>query len=458
LPPGPLALPIVGNLPFLDKNAPYKSMMEFSKTYGPVMTMYLGWQRAVVLVGYDAVKEALVDQGEDFSGRAPVHMFKKATKGYLAISNGERWRQLRRFTLTTLRDFGMGRKPMDMWIQEESKHLMTRINTLDKPFDPTFILSQTVSNVICCLVFGERFDYENKQFLRLLKTFNDFIKFNSTPFGQMCNILPWLMDCLPGPHHAILADINNVRAFCKEKIEEHTKTLDPDSTRDYIDCFLVRMNEEKDNPNSEFHFENLWSTVLNLFAAGTETTSSTIRFGLSALIKYPDIQKMQEEIDTVIGQERSPNMDDRKSLPFCDAVIHEVQRFIDLVPLSVPRYALKDFTFRGYTIPKGTFIFPLLHSVLKGEKQWATPFTFNPQHFLDHNGNFKKNPAFMPFAAKRSCVGESLARMELFIFIVSLLQHFTFSCSGGPDSINLTPETSGFGNVPRRHEIIATPR
>ncbi|KAK7883052.1 hypothetical protein WMY93_029226 [Mugilogobius chulae] len=462
LPPGPLALPIVGNLPFMDKHAPHKSIMQYSRTYGPVMTMYLGWQRVVVLVGYDAVKEALVDQGEDFYGRAPIHFLYRATRGYgVGISNGERWRQLRRFTLTTLRDFGMGRKPMEAWIQEESKHMIARINTFNgKPFDPTFILSQAVSNVICCLVFGERFLCEDKQFLRLLQILNSFGKFNSSPYGQLYSIFPWLMDRLPGPHHTMFANIDEVRAFNKKKIEEHMKTLDPNSPRDYIDCFLIRMNQEKENPNTEFHFENMWSTVLNLFAAGTETTSSTIRYALSVLIKYPNIQKrIQEETDTVIGQERSPNMEDRKSLPFTDAVIHEVQRCLDLVPFNLPHYALKDITFRGYTIPKGTFIFPMLHSVLKEKKQWATPFTFNPEHFLDQNGNFKKNPAFMPFSAgKRSCVGESLARMELLIFIVSLLQRFTFSCSGGPDKINLSPETSGFGNLPRRYEIIATPR
>ncbi|KAK5885370.1 hypothetical protein CesoFtcFv8_019083 [Champsocephalus esox] len=71
LPPGPYALPLVGNLPQLDKNAPFKSFLKFSETYGPVITVYLGWQRTVVLVGYDAVKEALVDHADDFTGRAP---------------------------------------------------------------------------------------------------------------------------------------------------------------------------------------------------------------------------------------------------------------------------------------------------------------------------------------------------------------------------------------------------
>ncbi|XP_010748213.2 cytochrome P450 2G1 [Larimichthys crocea] len=462
LPPGPTALPLVGNLPQLQKDQAFKSFLKLSEIYGPVVTLYLGWQRTVVLVGYDAVKEALVDQADDFTGRGPLPFLMKATKGYgLGISNGERWRQLRRFTLTTLRDFGMGRKGMEEWIQEESKHMTAEMNeSKGKPFDPIFLLSRTVSNVICCMVFGQRFSYDDKKFLHLLDIMSGVLRFNSGFVGQMYNIFPWIMEHLPGPQHKIFTNIEEVREFIKMKIQEHKDTLDPSSPRDYIDCFLMRMDQEKDIPTTEFHYENLISTVLNLFLAGTETTSSTIRYALSVLIKHPDIQeKMQQEIDTVIGQDRCPRMEDRKSLPFTDAVIHEVQRFLDIVPFGLPHFALRDISFRGYTIPKDTVIMPLLHSVLKEEKQWASPLSFNPQHFLDQNGNFKKNPAFLPFAAgKRACVGEALARMELFLFLVTLLRHFTFSHAEGPDGINLIPEYSGFANVPRRYQIIATPR
>uniref|UniRef100_A0A669F936 Cytochrome P450, family 2, subfamily Y, polypeptide 3 n=1 Tax=Oreochromis niloticus TaxID=8128 RepID=A0A669F936_ORENI len=427
LPPGPAPLPLLGNLPQIDKNAPFKSILKFSENYGPVMTLYMGRQRTVVLVGYDAVKEALVDQADDFTGRMPVPFLLKATKGYgLGISNGERWRQMRRFTLTTLRDFGMGRKGMEEWIQEVSEHLMAHIRTFKgKPFDPQFLLSSTVSNVICCLVFGERFSFEDKQFLHLLTIMSKVTRFNSSPLGQVSGsgLLP--------PNQ----QIKEARDFIERKIQEHKETLDPSSPRGYIDCFLIRINQEKNNPSSEFNYDNLISTVLNLFVAGTETTSYTLRHALTVLIKYPKIQGRCTQ------KNRCPRMDDRKSLPFSDAVIHEVQRFLDIVPFS------------------DTVIIPLLHSVLKEEKQWATPRFFNPQHFLDHNGNFKKNPAFMPFSAgKRACVGESLARMELFIFLVSLLQDFSFSCEGGPDSVDLDPEYSSFANLPRTYQLIATAR
>ncbi|KAI4797202.1 hypothetical protein KUCAC02_025261 [Chaenocephalus aceratus] len=237
----------------------------------------------------------------------------------------------------------------------------------------------------------------------------------------MYNVFPRIVEHLPGSHNTAFARIEEIRGFVSMQIQEHTETMDPSSPRDFIDSFLIRSNQEKDIPSTEFHHENLVSTVLILFLAGTETTSSTIRYALSLFIKYPDIQeKMQHEIDT-------------SSMRW--------QRFLDIIPFSIPHYALHDISFRE-------------------EKHWETPWTFNPKHFLDQNDNFKKNPSFMPFSAgKRACAGESLARMELFIFLVSLLQNFiTFSCTGGPDTINLNPEFSSFANLPRSSEIIATPR
>ncbi|XP_038851035.1 cytochrome P450 2F3-like isoform X2 [Salvelinus namaycush] len=462
LPPGPCTLPLLGNLHQIDKQAPFKTLTKWSGVYGPVMTVYLGPQRAVVLVGYEAVKEALVDQAEDFTGRAPVPFLVLVTRGYgLAISNGERWRQLRRFTLTTLRDFGMGRKRMEEWVQEESQQLIDSLDaTKAVPFNPHPFLSRTVSNVICSLVFGQRFGYDDDNFLHLLNILSAVLRFGSSPCGQLYNIFPWLMERLPGRQQVVFGQMDELRGFVMKKIHEHQETIDPGNPRDFTDSFLTRLNQEKDVSSSEFHYENLVSTVLDLFLAGTETTSTTLRYAFMLLLKYPDIQEhVQQEIDTVIGRQRVPQMEDRKYLPFTEAVIHEVQRFLDIAPLNLPHYATKNISFRGYTIPQGTVILPMLHSVLRDQDHWATPTTFNPNHFLDQNGNFQKNPAFLAFSAgKRACVGESLARMEIFLFLVSLLQHFSFSCPGGPDSIDLSPEFSSFTNVPRHYQLIATPR
>ncbi|NWI70083.1 CP2K1 protein, partial [Todus mexicanus] len=110
---------------------------------------------------------------------------------------------------------------------------------------------------------------------------------------------------------------------------------------------------------------------------------------------------------------------------YTDAVVHEIQRFANIVPMSLPHETTEDVTLKGYFIPKGTYIIPLLASVLQDKSQWEKPDIFYPEHFLDSEGKFVKKDAFMPFSAgRRICAGETLAKMELFLFFTSLLQRF----------------------------------
>ncbi|XP_074152026.1 cytochrome P450 2C19-like [Sminthopsis crassicaudata] len=461
LPPGPVPLPIIGNILQVNlKNIP-ESLSMLAKKYGPVFTLQLGMERVVVLYGYKAVKEALIDHGDKFADRGRIPILEFISNGLgIGISNGERWKQLRRFCLTTLRNFGMGKRSIEERVQEEAKNVVKELEkTKGLPCDPTFILGCAPCNVICSIIFHKHFDYNDQKFLHLVKLLEEDMKIVSSPWIQVYNCFPSLVHHLPGSHHKVYKIFHLIYEFIFEEVKEHQRTLDPNNPRDFIDCYLMKMEQEKQQPQSDFAIENLIYTTIDLFSAGTETTSTTLKYGLLLLLKHPEITgKIHEEIDRVIGRNRSPCMEDRNKMPYTYAVVHEIQRYIDLIPTSLPHAVSQDIHFRQYFIPKGTTIIPSLTSVLYDDKEFPNPHQFDPGHFLDESGKFKKSDYFMPFSAgKRICVGESLARMELFLFFTTILQNFTLKSPIDPKDIDTTPIASGFGKVPPFYEICFLP-
>ncbi|XP_035313550.1 cytochrome P450 2A13 isoform X1 [Cricetulus griseus] len=351
MPPGPTPLPFIGNYLQLNTEQMYNSLMKIRERYGPVFTVHLGPRPVVVLCGQEAVKEALVDQAEEFSGRGEQATFDWLFKGYgVAFSSGERAKQLRRFSIATLRDFGVGKRGIEERIQEEAGFLLDAFRKTNELTSPNAIA--------------------------LYEMFSSVMKH------------------LPGPQQQAFKELQGLEDFITKKVEQNQSTLDPNSPRDFIDSFLIRMQEEKKNPNTEFYMKNLVLTTLNLFFAGTETVSTPLRYGFLLLMKHPDVEA------------------------------------------------------------KGTEVFPMLGSVLRDPKFFSNPKDFNPKHFLDDKGQFKKNDAFVPFSVgKRYCFGEGLARMELFLFLTNILQNFHLRSPQAPQDIDVSPRLVGFATIPPNYTM-----
>ncbi|XP_015352514.1 putative inactive cytochrome P450 2G1 [Marmota marmota marmota] len=165
-------------------------------------------------------------------------------------------------------------------------------------------------------------------------------------------------------------------------------------------------------------------------------------------------------------------------MPYTDTVLHEIQRFADIMPLGVPHAVTQDTEFQGYHIPKGTTVFPLLHSVLHDPDQFQDPSYFQPERLLDAGGAFRRSPAFLPFSAgiclnkgkskyqlthtvyktrRRACPGEALARAELFLYQRWLLPRFSPTSPLPSAALHLQPRDSGFGKQPPAFQLILQP-
>uniref|UniRef100_A0A3P8Y7I5 unspecific monooxygenase n=1 Tax=Esox lucius TaxID=8010 RepID=A0A3P8Y7I5_ESOLU len=462
-PPGPRPLPLLGNLFQLDLKRLYHTLCKMSKEYGSVFTVHIGPRKVVVLAGYKTVKEALVNHAEEFGERGAFPLPKELSKGHgIVFANGDSWKEMRRFALTNLRDFGMGKKGSEEKIIEEIRYLIDVFEeNKGKAFDTTESMHYAISNIICSIVYGSRFEYSDPRFRRSVERVRESIQLGGTRSLQLYNMFPWLGSLMKSKSVVAKNDYD-IKRDIHDLVTELKKTLNPQMCRCFIDSFLVRKQtlEESGHMTSHYHDRNLIQSVFNLFLAGTDTTATTMRWGLLLMAKYPKIQdRVQEEISRVIGS-RQPLVEDRKNLPYTDAVIHEIQRVANIAPMAVLHATSRDITFQGYFIKKGTYVIPLLASVLMDESEWETPHAFNPAHFLNEKGQFVKRDAFMPFSAgRRVCLGESLARMELFLFFTSLLQHFRFSPPPGAteDDLDLTPVVGGTLS-PLPHQLCAVTR
>ncbi|XP_051492936.1 cytochrome P450 2D17-like [Apus apus] len=432
-PPGPVPLPFVGTMLYIDFRNPHHTFKQLCKKYGNVFSLQNCWTNVVVLNGYKAVKEALVHQSEDTADRPYLPVYEHVgyghqSEGIVLARYGHVWKEQRRFALSTLRNFGMGKKSLEERVIEEAEFLCSAINSEEgRPFDLRFLANNAVCNIICTIVFGERFSYGDETFKKLLHLFENMMKEEAGFLPPLLNEVPILLR-VPGVVQNACRGQRAFMDFIDVLIEKHKETWNPAHIRDLTDAFLKEMEKGKAAEESGFNYKNLRTVTLDLFVAGSETTATTLRWAFLHMVLHPEIQsKVQAEIDKVIGSERPPTMEDQVRLPYTNAVIHEVQRYADILPLGLPHMTYRDTELQGFFIPKGTTLITNLSSVLKDETVWAKPNDFYPDHFLNANGKFVKPEAFLPFSAgRRVCLGEGLARMELFIFFTTLLQKFTF--------------------------------
>ncbi|XP_039258476.2 cytochrome P450 2B1-like [Styela clava] len=425
-PPGPHGLPLVGYAPFI-KNNMADDFMKMKKKYGSVMSVQMGREDWVVLNDYDTINEALVKQGEKFSGRPSNFLFELVAqgRGIAVVDYGQTWKTLRKFGLKTLRGFGVGKKGMEENVIEETPLLIEKLTSMDKQ-SLHLKLMLGISNIICRITIGARFEYTDKRFLRLIEILGSFFGDNSD--AKMLGLIvaaPMVRFVPPfsGSMKRVLKEIDDFIEIFRTIIEEHESEFDENDTRDFIDAFLKEMKSKGKNDPC-FNKLQLLHYIRDLFEAGTGTTSSTLCWAILCFAHYPECQeKIAKEIEITLGEDGIPSMKHQDEMPYTCAFIQELMRHRTLVPLGVFHKTNEEATLNGYTIPKNTTVCPNIWSVHFDPNLFENPRVFRPERFLDRDGKFVKSNHVIPFSiGPRYCLGEQLARMEVFIFLTGIVQ------------------------------------
>eukprot|EP00058_Branchiostoma_floridae_P017177 XP_002602665.1 hypothetical protein BRAFLDRAFT_210347 [Branchiostoma floridae] len=455
-------MPVLGHLLALDDKAPHLTLTAWRRQYGDVFTIKLGMEDAVVLNGYTAVKDALVDRTELFASRPPRYMFDVLVgfgKDIAAARWGPAFRQRKRFATAVLKNLGMkvGRGSMEDGIREEARYLCNRVRGNNgSPFgDIEHDVTVAVANIICSMAFGKRYDYEDETFKELYGAIATIAFQLST--ARLLGVFPFLRFVPIGRAGTNAWEAyDKVKKVLREEISRHRDRLDRENPRDFLEfCLLELERQEKVDGLTE---ENVLYLTGDLFLAGTETTTNTLLWSLLFMTLYPDVQtKVHDEIDAVVG-ENMPALSHRSQLPYVNAYLMEVMRFRTLGPV-LSHATTQDVKVQGYDIPNGTRVLVNLHSVHVDPAYWPDPDRFDPERFLDAEGNVINHPeSFIPFGGgRRVCLGEQLARMELFLFFSTLLKCFTFKTPEGAPPAS-TDGVLGLTIAPHESQLCAIQR
>ncbi|XP_069682422.1 probable cytochrome P450 304a1 [Periplaneta americana] len=462
-PPGPPRLPIWGsyflvllnNFKFTHKG--YHNLAEKYRT--KILGLHLGPFPTVVVNSYELIREVLLRP--EFQGRVKLPIINERTYDKnlgIIFTDGLFWEQQRRFSLRHMRDYGFGRRfpQLEAIGQEEIQDMLDLLNGQreDKEISKNGhvrlpdLFYNVFFNPIWFIITGQRFPVKDHAKLRYFTRQALRHQRSIDVTGNALVLSPWLKHIAPNyfGYTDLMESTGNMLRYIKDAVKEHMATYSEDFIRDFTDKFLMEMKkyEHVDEPTT-FMEEQLRVVGLDYLFPASTTVTATLNFTIVHLLHHPEVQeKMQNEIDMVVGRNRLPTLDDRSRLPYNEAVLRESMRKETLVPLSVVHRATESTELGGYTIPKDTLMVVNLWSFHNDPEFWEDPEVYRPERFLDVHGQLLKKDYSLPFGAgKRLCAGETYSRHFMFLTLSALMQNFTVKGVPGKPLPTMEPDRPG---------------
>ncbi|XP_068954955.1 steroid 17-alpha-hydroxylase/17,20 lyase [Petaurus breviceps papuanus] len=427
-------LPIVGSLPYMSvQDEAHIYFTKLKEKYGHIYALWMGPSYVVVVNQFSLAKDMLLKKGKDFASRPQMvttDILSGSGKGIAFSDYGPQWRMYRKLVQSTFSLFrDRSSQNFEKIICQEANTLCKRLaNTEGQSVDPSKDCFLASANVICQFCFSNSWKQNDKDVEIIMNVSDAIIK--ALAKNNLVDIFPWIQ-LFPNKDLTLLKEnVKSRNELLEKKIKIEKEKFNKDSINNLLDTLLKAKMKTNSHLSQEQEVtdEHILMTLGDIFGAGVETTSSVIKWILAYLLHYPEVkEKIQKEIDQKIGFTRTPLLSDRNQLLFLESTIREVLRIRPVAPLLIPHVACTDSSIGEYTIPKGTRIYVNLWSIHHDPEEWDEPEQFNPERFLDKNKEQLIMPtsSYFPFGGgPRVCVGEFLARAELFLFMAWVLQRF----------------------------------
>uniref|UniRef100_A0A3Q2FNB8 Steroid 21-hydroxylase n=2 Tax=Cyprinodon variegatus TaxID=28743 RepID=A0A3Q2FNB8_CYPVA len=434
-------------------------LTNLAQRYGSIYRLKCGKTTMVVLNSCDVIREALVKKWSDFAGRPISYTGDIVSGGGRNISLGdytEQWRAQRRLVHSALQR--CCQQSIHGVIERQALHLRkVLLDYQERAVDLSEDFTVAASNVITTLAFGKEYDKTSPELQKLHCCLNEIVALWGSSWISALDSFP-LLRKLPNPVFArLLKEVARRDAIIKKHLNDYKSQNK--INEDAITGFLLQgLEKQKSTECGELLTDvHVHMATVDLLIGGTETTAAWLNWTVAFLLHRPEVQtSVYEELCTVL-EERYPKYSDRHRLPMLSSLISEMLRLRPVAPLAVPHRAIRDSSIAGYFIPKNTVIIPNLFGAHHDPTVWSEPYSFKPERFLKGGDGFTR--CLLPFGGgARLCLGESVAKIELFLFTAYLLRDFQFVLPQGENSL---PDLRGVASVVlkiKAYKVIALPR
>ncbi|KAL5815736.1 hypothetical protein ACOSQ3_026510 [Xanthoceras sorbifolium] len=453
LPPGPTPWPIIGNLPHMG-TVPHHSLAALARKYGPLMHLRLGFVDVVVAASASVASQFLKVNDANFSSRPPNSGAKYIAYNYQDLvfrPYGSRWRMLRKISSVHL----FSGKALDDYrhVRQEEVAVLTGAlaNAGSAPVNLGQLLNVCAVNALGRVMLGRRLfgdgsgggDPKADEFKSMVVEL--------MVLAGVFNIGDFIpaLECLD--LQGVAAKMKKLHKrfdnFLGDILEEHKANAgDGSATHKDMLSTLISLMDSGDGEGENLTETEIKALLLNMFTAGTDTTSSTVEWAIAELIRHPKILgQARKELDSVVGRKRGVSELDLAQLTYFQAIIKETFRLHPSTPLSLPRVASESCEINGYHIPKGSTLLVNVWAIARDPNEWAEPLEFRPERFLPGgekaNVDIKGNDfEVIPFGAgRRICAGLSLGLRMVQLLTATLVHAFEWDLPDGlmPEKLNM---------------------
>ncbi|XP_074288005.1 cytochrome P450 736A117-like [Silene latifolia] len=469
LPPSPPKLPVLGNLHQIG-NFPHRSLSALSKRYGGLMSIRIGSIPALVVSSADAASDIFKTHDAIFANRPKSKVMCKIIYGGKDIvfsPYGEYWRQIRSICVLQLLSNKKVQSFRDVREEEVSLMVETVKKSVHSPFNLAEAFMTLSSSVLCRTAYGRKYDGENEtNFGELLAEFVEVMAALS-----MGDFIPWLgwIDKVSGLEKMVEKVAKKFDDFLEKVLQEHMNCNDEkrkingmdykeEKNKDFVDILL---DVQRENPDA-LPKDGIKAIILDMFAAGTDTTFTLLEWATTELLGHPEVmKKLQDEVRQVVKQKPMVDEDDLVELKYLKAVLKETLRLHPPLPVLLFRQASKDVKLQGYDIAANTQIIINAWAIQRDPAYWENPVEFRPERFLNSSVEFKVPVSdfnWIPFGGgRRGCPGINFAMVNAELALANLVYTFDWKVADGTEcDVSKVRERPGI-TINRRDPLMVIP-